>query len=183
MGKRWRKYSVGKYRLGALNGQAVVCWTDEQGKDHRRRLGVAASEIDARALLDSWVSDVQIIRDKKAKSKAVAELWAAYRADRQKDGKVMINFDNDWKPLGPRFGALEVDAITADICRDYAAERERQGKSVSTTWTELTRLRSCPVTQTRSAQAGVRERLGSIRFITHGLLWLTSAAANAALSS
>lgn len=31
MGKRWRKYAVGKYRLGALNGQAVVCWTDERG--------------------------------------------------------------------------------------------------------------------------------------------------------
>jgi integrase len=29
MGKHWRKYSVGKYRLGRLNGQAVVCWTDE----------------------------------------------------------------------------------------------------------------------------------------------------------
>lgn len=27
--------------VAALNGQAVVCWTDEQGKDHRRRLGVA----------------------------------------------------------------------------------------------------------------------------------------------
>lgn len=142
MGKRWRKYSVGKYRLGALNGQAVVCWEDEKGP-HRRRLGFASTEVEARALLDGWVSDVEFIKTKKAKSKTVAELWAYYRSDREKDGKIVLNFDNDWKALGPRFGALEVDAVTADICRDYAAERDRAGKSASTIWTELTRLRSC----------------------------------------
>ncbi|MFM7010617.1 MAG: tyrosine-type recombinase/integrase [Betaproteobacteria bacterium] len=55
----------------------------------------------------------------------------------------MVNFANDWKAIGPRFGSLSVDDITADICRSYAEDRQLAGKSVSTSWTELTRLRSC----------------------------------------
>lgn len=35
MGKRWRKYRVGAYRLGQLHDQAVVVWTDAQGTHHR----------------------------------------------------------------------------------------------------------------------------------------------------
>ena len=139
MGKRWRKYAVGNYRLGQLHGKAVVCWRDEKGL-HRRRLGVH-TEIEARAALDSWVRSVALLRERETKT--VAAIFEAYRADREKDGKLIANFDNDWKALKPRFGALEVDAVTADACRDYAATRDAQGKSTSTIWTELTRLRSC----------------------------------------
>lgn len=140
MGKRWRKYAVGKYRLGHLKGQAVVVWEDEAGP-HRRRLGVCVSEVEARAKLDLWVSRVEIIKARE--SKTVSEVWTSYRADRLKDGKVIINFDNDWKALKPRFGDMEINAVTSDVCRDYAAERHKAGKSASTIWTELTRLRSC----------------------------------------
>lgn len=140
MGKRWRKYAVGKYRLGYLKGQAVVAWEDEAGP-HRRRLGKCVSEIEARAKLDLWVSRVEIIKSRE--SKTVSELWNAYHADRLKDGKVIINFDNDWKALSPRFSDLEISAVTSDICRDYAEDRHKAGKSASTIWTELTRLRSC----------------------------------------
>jgi integrase len=140
VGKRWRKYSVGKYRLGYLKGQAVVCWEDDAGP-HRRRIGQCVSEVEARAKLDLWVSRVELIKARD--SKTVSEIWTAYRGDRAKDGKVIINFDNDWKALKPRFEALNLDAITADICRDYADARHKAGKSASTIWTELTRLRSC----------------------------------------
>lgn len=87
------------------------------------------------------MSRVAII--KASESKTVQPIWDAYRADREKDGKLMVNFDNDWKPLKTRFGNLEVNAITADVCRDYARARHDAGKSASTIWTELTRLRSC----------------------------------------
>lgn len=80
---------------------------------------------------------------KDRESRTVGDLWTAYRSDRLKDGKVIINFDNDWKALKPRFAALELNAVTADICRDYADARHKAGKSASTIWTELTRLRSC----------------------------------------
>jgi len=139
MGKRWRKYQVGKYRLGQLLGQAVVCWRDEKGP-HRRRLGVH-TEIEARAALDTWARNVTLLKERE--SKTIQDIWDAYKADREKDGKLIANFDYNWKALKPRFGTMEIGAITADVCRDYAAGRDGQGRSASTIWTELTRLRSC----------------------------------------
>jgi len=140
MGKRWRKYAVGRYRLGQLNGQAVVTWRDEAGP-HRRRLGVAATEVEAKALLDAWVRRVALVRADSAKT--VGDLYAAYRQDRLADGKRASNFDDSWKALGPRFASLPVDAITADVCRDYTRSRVAAGVSQGTVWTELTKLRSC----------------------------------------
>lgn len=140
MGKRWRKYSVGKYRLGQLHDQAVVAWSDETGK-HRRRLGVAASEVAARALLDGWVRRVKLVQADAAQT--VGELWKAYEADRLLDGKQPAQFRDSWRALAPRFEALPVDAITADVCRDYTRARIAQGVSQGTVWTELTKLRSC----------------------------------------
>lgn len=140
MGKHWRKYSVGKYRLGRLNGQAVVIWKDSTGP-HRRRLGFAASEVAARGLLDAWVRRAAIIRAEE--SKTVADLWDAYEADRIQDGKQASNFKEAWKALKPRFASLPVDAVTADVCRDYTKHRIAQKASQGTVWTELTKLRSC----------------------------------------
>lgn len=141
MGKHWRKYNVGKYRLGRLHDKAVVCWTDEAATPRRRILGVIASEVEARAALDRWVRAATLLKSRDTKT--VADIWDDYRADRQKDGKQVANFDWDWKALEPRFGSLEVDAITADVCRSYARDRMAMGKSAGTVWTELTRLRSC----------------------------------------
>lgn len=140
MGKRWRKYAVGRYRLGQLKGQAVVTWRDEDGP-HRRRMGVAASEIEARALLDAWVRRVALVRA--GTSKTVGELWRAYEQDRLADGKQPAQFRDSWKALAPRFENLPVDAITADVCRDYTRQRIAAGVSQGTVWTELTKLRSC----------------------------------------
>lgn len=141
MGKRWRKYQVGKYRLGQLLDQAVVCWRDESGKPHRRRLG-KLTEIEARAKLDEFARGVTLLKEQK--SKTIGEIWESYKADREKDGKLIANFDNDWKALKPRFANLDVITLnTSDACRDYAEERSKAGKSASTIWSELTRLRSC----------------------------------------
>lgn len=79
MGKRWRKYAVGKYRLGQLLDQAVVVWTDDTGP-HRRRLG-KLNEIEARAALDSWVGKVTLLKERE--SKTVGEIWEAYKSDRE----------------------------------------------------------------------------------------------------
>lgn len=141
MGKRWRKYSVGRYRLGELNGQACAVWKDEAGKIHRRRLGSATTEVAAKALLDTFARRATLVRADSAKT--VGELYAAYMQDRLADGKVASNFTDSWKALERRFGTLPVDAITADICRDYTRARIADGVSQGTVWTELTRLRSC----------------------------------------
>lgn len=139
MGKRWRKYYVGKYRLGQLHGEAVVCWRDKDGP-HRRRLGVF-TEIEGRGALDSWVRRVDII--KAEGSHIIGDIFTAYVADREKDGKLIRNFYDNWVALGPRFAGMNVMAVNADVCRDYARTRLEQGVQVGTVWTELTRLRSC----------------------------------------
>jgi integrase len=138
MGKHWRKYERGIYRLGQLHGEAVVTWRDATGP-HRYRLG-ASEEIAARSALDAFVRKRELLTAKS--SRTVADLYAAYQADREKDGKVIANFKESWKALKSRFGHLSVEDINADLCRRYAEERLANGKSVGTVWTELTRLRS-----------------------------------------
>ncbi len=139
MGKRWRKYANGIFRLGQLKGQAVAVWRDEHGTKHRYRLE-AWTEPEGRSALDAFVRK----RDRLSGDTAttVAAIYASYQADREKDGKQAANFVESWKALKPRFANLTPDDINADLCRAYTDERSKQGKSAGTIWTELTRLRS-----------------------------------------
>lgn len=145
MGKRWRKYAVGKFRLGTLKDrhgrdQAVVCWRDDDRTPHRHRLD-AWTETDGRAALDRFVGRLEALKDRSEIT--VGQLYEAYVMDREKDGKLIATFKDNWKALGPRFSSMQVDDVTADVCRDYAEHRVSQGRSAGTIWTELTRLRSC----------------------------------------
>jgi integrase len=139
MGTKWRRYAVGKYRLQQLNGRGVVIWFDEAGKRQRRVLG-AQDEQAARAQLDAFAKAVGAIEARQ--SKTVGELFSAYVADRERDGKLVKTFWESWRALRPRFEALPIEAVTADVCRDFAATR-LETVSQGTVWTELTRLRSC----------------------------------------
>lgn len=140
MGKRWRKYGIGDYTLQQLNGQACAVWR-EDGRRRRFRLGRTESEGQARSLLAAFVASRATLRARQATT--VAEVYAAYRSDRIKDGKLARNIDEQWRPLAPVFGTLPPDAITADLCRTYAQQRLDAGLSQGSIWTELTRLRSC----------------------------------------
>jgi integrase len=157
MGKRWRKYQVGRYRLGRLHGEAVVGWRGDDGKKHRHRLGVF-SEGEGRIALDTFVGNVQALNGRGGITFKM--VWDDYYADRKKDGKLMAAFDDNWKALEPRFGAMRVTDVTNDICRAYARERLERGRlirrkgtdgkpeevrlpiRVGTVWSELLRLRS-----------------------------------------
>ena len=44
MGRKWRKYRVGRYNLGQLHGQAVVRWRAEHGYDEDDRADVSGAE-------------------------------------------------------------------------------------------------------------------------------------------
>lgn len=138
MGKRWRKYRNGPYRLGQLNGQAVVTWRDGAGR-HRVRLE-ARTELEGRSALDSFVRKRERLSGGEVHT--IAAIYQSYQTDREKDGKQIANFKESWKALKPRFANLTPDDITADLCRQYARERIADGKSQGTVWTELTRLRS-----------------------------------------
>lgn len=140
MGKRWRKYANGPYRLGQLNGQAVVCWRDDAGK-HRVRLD-AWTEAEGRSEVDAFARKRTLLTAIAGRS--IAEIYAAYQDDREKDGKLIQAFRESWRALAPTFGKLTPDDITADLCRRYTKERcIDQGRSQGTAWTELQRLRSC----------------------------------------
>lgn len=137
MGK-WRRYQVGQYRLGQLNGRAVAVWRDADGK-HRIRLD-ATTETEARTALDRYARRRTVLEARE--SKTIADLFALYMKDRETDGKQMPAFRDSWKALEPHFGAMEPEHVTADECRSYARQRLAT-VSAGTVWTELTRLRSC----------------------------------------
>lgn len=140
MGKRWRKYAVGTYRLQQLNGQACAVWRDGDGKRHRERLGRCEGEGEARGRLAAWVhakSRTDVILGEQT----VAVIFVAYLQDREADGKGVRVMRADWKALQPFFGEMAPQAIEAEICRQYARER-LETVSQGTVWTELTRLRS-----------------------------------------
>ena len=140
MGKRWRKYANGPYRLGQLNGQAVVCWRDDAGK-HRVRLD-AWTEAEWRSEVDAFVRKRALLTA--IAGRTIADIYQSYQDDREKDGKLVQAFKESWRALAPTFGKLTPDDLTADLCRRYTKERcIDQGRSQGTAWTELQRLRSC----------------------------------------
>lgn len=140
MGKRWKPYRVGPYRLGVLGDQCVATWRDAEGK-HRVRLGRAGSENEARSFLDTFAN--QAARQAAADSgQTVGGLYKAYRTDRAVDGKQIAAFDWNWKALAPVFSGMAPEHVTADVCRSYASQRISAGVQAGTVWTELTRLRS-----------------------------------------
>lgn len=140
MGKRWKPYRVGIYRLGVLGDQAVATWRDAEGR-HRVRLGKASSENEARRFLDTFAHQAarQVATDSGA---TVGGIWTAYRKDREADGKQVAAFDWNWKALRATFADLAPEYVTAELCRQYAASRLAEGVQAGTVWTELTRLRS-----------------------------------------
>jgi len=137
MGK-WRRYQVGQYRLGQLNGRAVAVWRDDEGF-HRIRLA-ATTEAEARKEIDRYARRRTVLEAQEGRT--VADLFRLYMKDRATDGKLMPAFKDNWKALEPHFGSMLPEAVTADECRSYAKSR-LSTVSPGTVWTELTRLRSC----------------------------------------
>ncbi len=163
MARKWGKYEVGRYRLGCLRDkygqhEAVVVWRDDSGKKHRERLGGVYGEAAGRIALDAWVSGLKALKGRG--DITFAMIWKEYVEDRARDGKLVRVFQDNWKSLGPRFGDMLITDISNEICRKYAEDRMRVGRtttrkggdgkpervwrpiSVGTAWTELLRLRS-----------------------------------------
>src|SRR6516165_6760272 len=100
MGKKWRTYKNGIYQLGQLGGQAVVTWSDEvTGKRHRQRLGVF-TEAEGRSAVDTFARHIKNLTT--GDDVTVGVLFEAYVADREKDGKLVQAFKDNWKALGAR---------------------------------------------------------------------------------
>lgn len=140
MGKRWKPYRVGIYRLGLLGDQAVATWRDADGR-HRYRLGRATSEEQARGLITAF-AHARARQTAISDSATIGAIFAAYQKDREVDGKQVAAFAWNWKALRATFANVCPEHVTADLCRSYAAARLADGVRAGTVWTELTRLRS-----------------------------------------
>lgn len=123
-------------RIGRLQGRFVVSWWAADGKRRRYRLDASSLKKAEAEAIDVWRRETST-----PTSDSVAEIWAAYCADRQ-GRRVAAAMASEWRRLGPHFGALRPDQITTETCRAYTALRRRSSIKDGTIWTELGHLRT-----------------------------------------
>lgn len=128
-----------KYRLGKLNGRYVVTWKEE-GRRPRHRLSKDITRSQADAELDTFVRDREKVFS--AEIETIADLFPAYLRDRELDGKPVAKQEHSWKALSPVFGHLRPGEVDKAVCRAYVKARSGLGRSVGTSWTELSVLRA-----------------------------------------
>src|SRR5208282_202698 len=126
------------YRLVMFRGRYNVIW-HEGGHRHRHSLGT-----DSRAEADRLLARFVAARDAAsvgAGAFTVASAWEGYvNSLGAKPGATTMRFM--WRSLGPRFGNRNAETLTEDDCRTYIEARRKQGRTDSTIWSELSRLRS-----------------------------------------
>lgn len=128
-----------QYKLGKLKGRFVVTWR-EDGRRRRYRLGKGISKSEAELQRVRFIKSRERLSAREATT--VAELFAAYLKDRQIDGKSIEKQRHSWKALQKPFGPLSPSDIDKSLCRQYVALRSAAGRSLGTSWTELSCLRA-----------------------------------------
>lgn len=128
-----------EYRLGRLNGRWVVTWWEE-GRRRRYRLSEGIARAQADAELDTFVRNREKVFS--AEIVTVSDVFPAYLRDRELDGKSVEKQRHSWKALNPIFGHLRPGEVDKAVCRSYVRMRSSQGRSVGTSWTDLSVLRA-----------------------------------------
>jgi integrase len=123
------------YRIGWLNGKCVLVWRDAAGKRKRYSLGTGDPREAARRAPAIYAELTRPL------GRSVAELWAAYVADRQ-GRAILATMEHTWKALKDCFGPMAGDRITTVDCRAHIEERRRAGIKDGTLLTELGHLRT-----------------------------------------
>jgi integrase len=128
------------YRIVPFRGKFAVTW-NEGGRRLRHSLGVD-SRAEAEQRLARFIA-AQEAAGATAKGSAytVADAWAGYvKALGTKPSAVIAG--HQWKAVGAAFANRNAATLTEDDCRSYIAARRSLGRSDSTIWSELSRLRS-----------------------------------------
>jgi integrase len=129
-----------EYRLVRFRDKFAVTWT-EGGRRFRHSLGV-----DSRAEADQRLARfiaAQAAAGAVATGKAytVADAWDGYtKALGAKPSAVTAS--HQWKAIGPAFADRNAATLTEADCQRYVVARRKLGRSESTIWSELSRLRS-----------------------------------------
>jgi integrase len=129
-----------EYKLGKLDKRYVVTWYEGENRRRRYRLSKNITLDQANAELDTFIRNREKVLS--AEIHTIADLFPAYLRDRELDGKTTAKQEHSWKALSPVFGHIKPGEVDKAICRAYVKRRSDQGRSVGTSWTELSVLRA-----------------------------------------
>jgi integrase len=121
--------------IGRLRGGFCVYWTGADGKRSRHQL-----KSRSRKEAEAEARDVYLREVARPGAFTVAEVWAAYVADRA-GRPIATTMGYTGKAILPFFGAMRPDQITTEDCRAYLARRRAAGIKDGSVWTELGHLR------------------------------------------
>lgn len=126
-----------KYRVIPFRGKFAVEWY-ESGKRFRRSLKTDDRR-DIEPALRRVIAEVEA--ERRPEVITIAYAWEGYvKSLGDKPAATTAGFE--WRSVGKHFGHILADAIAEETCEAYTQARRAQGRSDSTIWTELGRLRS-----------------------------------------
>jgi integrase len=129
-----------EYKLGQLNGRKVVTWWEgNRRRRYRFRAGITQAELNTE--LNRFIKSREKLLGREPKT--VGEIFDAYIRDREIDGKPTGKHTVSWKALRPYFAHMSPSDIDKKACRDFQDARTRAGRSLGTSWTDLSVLRAC----------------------------------------
>ena len=123
-----------------VRGRWTIRYYDEHGVQ-RERATEAKSKREALVHLRAALDVVEKARGR-SPIRTVAELYAFHRRARLASQKSTAEIDKRWKPLGPRFGSVDVTGVTSALLTEYSEQRTREGVCKSTINREKAALRS-----------------------------------------
>jgi integrase len=128
-----------EYRLTRFRGKFAVVWHDG-GRRFRHSLGVDG-RADADRRLAQFIAAQTAARSVGRSSLTVAEAWSGYVASLGSKPSA-VTASHQWKAIAPSFADRDASTLTEDDCNRYVDARRKLGRSDSTIWSELSRLRS-----------------------------------------
>jgi integrase len=128
-----------EYRLVRFRGKFAVTW-NEGGCRFRYSLGVD-SRTDADRRLAQFIAARNAASAVGRSSLTVAEAWKGY-VNSLGAKPSAVTAGHQWKSIGAVFADRNAETLTEDDCDGYVASRRKLGRSDSTIWSELSRLRS-----------------------------------------
>jgi integrase len=128
-----------EYRLTRFRGKFAVTW-HEGGRRFRHSLGVD-SRADADRRLAQFIAARDAANAVGRSSCTVSEAWRGYVASLGAKPSA-ITASHQWKAIAPAFADRNAETLTEEDCNRYVDARRRLGRSDSTIWSELSRLRS-----------------------------------------
>lgn len=129
-------------RLQKASGYWVAEFEHGGRRKRKRLLPLSHNETDARAALDKF-GDARRVVMASARDLTIADVWAEWLKDREKDGFNNAIYLANWKALAPFFANRRPALLTRDDWREYARQRFAGGIAPSTVHTELSRLSNC----------------------------------------